>query len=911
MTRYIKTCIICLMVSFIVPLIVFGQDTLKSIPVYQNIHYSFPERAADLVSRMTLEEEVLQLRTNHAPAIRRLSVQDYRYWNECQHGVAGLYGILPHEENGDTLTVHATSFPTNFAAAMSWDPTLIYEETCAVSDEARGFLDKSLWNAGINKLGSSRANYGSLTYWSPTINMDRDPRWGRTDEAFGEDPFLASVMAEAYVNGLQGQTMEGQPMTKYLKAAATAKHYALNNFEDDRFGGSSDADDETLRNYYMVPFRNLIENAGVAGLMTAYNAINGTPAVANTYTINELAGRTWGFDGYITSDCGAVSTTYHEPPHGHAWAPPGWVINNPGDNATWTNKRTGVTISAAAGGQAYAVRAGTALNCTGAEYTLSNVKEAIKAGILSKGVIDRALARVFTIRMRTGEFDPPDQIPYTHITKSVIGNPAHQKLAEKVAENSLVLLKNNPLPLSTKRLLPAEAAGTRHIVILGNLANEVSLGGYSGRPSLQVSAVQGITTAVKRLNPAAEITFYGAETSTTAKTPAVLTENAKTAIRNADLVIVFAGTDETVAREGLDRKSLSMPGNYDSMIGQVAALGNHRMVLVIQSDGPLNIEHIKDKFPAIVFSGYNGESQGTALAKVLLGQENPSGHLNFTWYKDESQLPDISNYALTPEKTGGLGRTYMYFTGKPTHPFGFGLSYSRFKYSHMTVSADRAHPDDQIQIGIQVTNTGEVTGATVAQLYVDYPGMSGKQNTVRRLKGFQKTKTLQPGQTQHISLTVKLSDLALWNKEKRKNMVYNGTYKFRIGYNSDQIAASKKIDILGKLSPKIACVTVQPSELIYYVGDTLNLNGKNEWIESDVSQTAAHHSPADHIIEAANNDGSFVDLRNIKISYKSSDVSVAKIDSEGIIKFIRPGTVTISANVDGMQGSTAFVLINR
>ncbi len=559
-------------------------------PIYLNTHYSFRERAADLVSRMTLAEEVQQLHTNFAPAIPRLEVHQYFYWSEGQHGVNAMFGNLHNgepesQQRGAYGAPRATSFPVNFATAMSWDPQLIYKETEAISDEARGFLDKSLFDKGQNNLGESRDDYGNLTYWAPTVNMDRDPRWGRNDEAFGEDPYLASHMEAAFVDGYQGQKMDGKSETRYLKVAATAKHYALNDIENNRQGISSDVNDEAIRDYYTATFRYLIEDAHVAGLMTSYNAINGTPAVANTYTVNELAQRTYGFIGYITSDCGAVGTTYNNFPIGHAWAAPGWSTGRQGHDAIWTNKQTGEKVSGAAGGQAFAVRAGTCLNCTGAEYTLQNIEDAVKAGILSKGVIDRALAKVFTVRMETGEFDPADMVPYTKITKDVIQNPAHLQLAEEVAENTLVLLKNDPVQGTNTKLLPLDASKIHKIVIVGNLAAKVTLGGYSGNPDLKVDAVQGITKAMKATNPDAMVIFDSTHSSTTATGPAILSAKTKDDIKSADLVIVFVGTDEAISHEGHDRASLAMPGNYESMIYQVAAVGNPNMVLAIQSIG--------------------------------------------------------------------------------------------------------------------------------------------------------------------------------------------------------------------------------------------------------------------------------------------------------------------------------------
>jgi len=878
-------------------------------PIYLDTNYTFKQRAADLVSRMTLEEEVKQLHTNYAPAIPRLGVQQYVYWNEAQHGVNALFGNLNNGNPKDESAPRATSFPVNFASTMTWDPNLIYQETVAISDEVRGFLDKSLFGVAQNNLSDSRDNYGSLTFWAPTINMDRDPRWGRTDEAFGEDTYLASKMTAAFVNGFQGQAMNGTPENKYLKVAATAKHYALNNLENNRTGISSDADDETIRDYYTATFRYLIEHADVSGIMNSYNAINGTPAVANTYTVDVLAKRTYGFDGYTTSDCGAVGTTYSTFPNGHFWAPPGWIPELHNNKIIWVNIQTKDTVSGEAGGQAFALRAGTSLNCTGDEYTISNIREAIKAGILSKGVIDNALTSVFTIRMRTGEFDPSSVVPYSRITKATIQNPVHQKLAEEVAENALVLLKNNPVPGTKKMLLPLNPGKLHSVLILGDLANKVTLGGYSGNPTLQVSAVKGITEVFKKMNAQIEVKFDNTNTSTTSVEPVVLNEKIKSDIRKADAVIVFIGTNDAVASEGHDLASLAIPGNYASLIYQAAQQGNKNMILVLQSMAPLNIIYIQHYFPAIVFSGYNGESQGTALASVLAGKKNPGGHLNFTWYINDDQLPDKSDYYLVPDKTNGLGRTYQYFTGKPLYPFGYGLSYTQFKYHDMKVSAYNVSPDDSVIVSFDVTNTGNVPGTDVAQLYVAYPKIKGTDLPIKKLNGFQKTKMLEPGQTEHISLIVNCTQLANWNKYHKKEVVYNGNYQFQLAKNSSDIVDSQMVNIKGILTAKIVHVTVEPENLVYEVGDVLDLNSKNKWIESDVTAARKGFVPeADHIIEAVNNDGSFVDLSKTKINYHSSNDAVAQVSADGIVKFSGVGVVTITANIQGVSGSAVFAV---
>jgi len=886
----------------------------STVPVYLNTHYSFAERAADLVSRMTLAEKVQQLHTNNAPAIPRLGVQQYTYWSEGQHGI----NTLGANTNAGTARggVHATSFPTNFAATMSWDPQLTYQETTAISDEARGFLDKSLWGTGQNNIGPAASDYGSLTYWAPNVNLDRDPRWGRTDEAFGEDPYLVGQMAGAFVDGYQGQTLSGQPQTPYLKVASTAKHYALNNNENTRTASSSNTTDRAIREYYTAQFKSLIENSHVSGIMTSYNAINGTPAVADTYTVNQLAQRTFGFSGYSTSDCGAVGTTYQNPPSGHDWAPPGWSTDSGGNSAVWTNNTTGQQVSGAAGGQAYAVRAGTDLNCTGAEYTLPNIQQAINAGILSEGVIDNALVRLFTIRMQTGEFDPPSQVAYTKITKDAIQSPAHQSLAEQVAANSLVLLKNDNVTGTSAPLLPANPSKLNNVVILGNLANTVTLGGYSGDPSLQVNAVQGITSAVRAANPSANVVFDAAGTSTTSTAPAVLSAQTQAAIKAADLVIVFVGTDGAVAGEGHDRSNIAMPGNYDSLINQVAALGNPKMALAIQSDGPVTIGDVQSKFPAIVFSGYNGESQGAALADVIFGSQDPSGRLNFTWYADDSQLPPMLDYNLTPSGTGGLGRTYQYFTGTPTYPFGYGLSYTKFAYSGVTVDQNSVSAGGTVHVSFDVTNTGTTPGATVAELYAATPfTVPGAELPIKRLAGFQKTAVLQPGASQQITIPVKISNLAFWDPTSAKYVVYDGTYQFQVGTSASDIVASPTVSVHGSLAPVVQYVTVQPDQVVFKPGDTLNLTGKNPWIRDDTNsaleKTVGHRNvsvTADNIVEAVNTDESFVKLDNGSVRYASSDPSVATVSPAGVMKAIGDGVATISATVGGVTGSAPVVV---
>jgi beta-glucosidase len=349
-----------------------------------------------------------------------------------------------------------------------------------------------------------------------------------------------------------------------------------------------------------------------------------------------------------------------------------------------------------------------------------------------------------------------------------------------------------------------------------------------------------------------------------------------------------------------------MPGNYDSLISQVAALGNPRTVLTMQTDGPVDIENVKGDFPAIVYSAYNGESQGAALADVLFGKQNPSGHLDFTWYKDDSQLPPIKNYGLDPADTGGLGRTYQYFTGTPTYPFGYGLSYTHFAYSKIEATR-AADANGKATVRFDVTNTGTVPGATVAQLYVGSPSVAGVELPAKRLEGFAKTAVLKPGQTQHLSITVNLPDLALWDAQQAKDVVYDGTYTLQLATDAADPVLSSPLRVTGAMRQRVEHVTVQPDQVVFTPGETLDLTAKNPWIADDTAQ-AAQHQAADGIVEAVDNDESFVDLATEHVSYSSSDPAVASVSRGGIVTTHADGAATIRVTVDGVTGSTPIVV---
>lgn len=458
------------------------------------------------------------------------------------------------------------------------------------------------------------------------------------------------------------------------------------------------------------------------------------------------------------------------------------------------------------------------------------------------------------------------------------------------------------------RCCSTDPAKTAKVVVLGDLANTVTLGGYSGQPTHTVNAVQGIRAAL----PNASVVFDAAGTSTTATTPAVLSEATKAAVRAADLVVIAMRHGPRDGGEGHDRASLALPGNYTSLIDQVSALGNPRTALALQTLGPVALGDIEAKVPAILFSGYNGQSQGTALADVLFGAQNPDGHLDFTWYQGDAQLPDVHDYGLSAAATGGLGRTYQYFTGAPTRPFGYGLSYSTFRFSRVAADHQAVSADGTVNVSLDVTNTGQRPGTTVAQLYVATPGAGTGDEPLQRLAGFRKTQSLAPGQTQHLVLPVRVRDLALWDTAHSRETVADGTYQFRVGTDAATIVARKDVQVTGTPKPRVKTVTVQPEAVVYHPGQSLDLTGANRWLADDTNPAEQPDRDlgivADDVVEAVNDDQSFVDLAHAHVAYQSSNPDVASVDGKGIVHTIKDGVATITATVNGVSGSAPIVV---
>jgi beta-glucosidase len=807
---------------------------------FQNTSLSFDERVNDLVKRLTLEEKVAQM-LNAAPAIPRLGIPAYDWWNEVLHGVART----PYK---------VTVYPQAIAMAATFDTNAL--KTMADYSAIEG---RAIYNKAIAE-GKSGQRYVGLTYWTPNINIFRDPRWGRGQETYGEDPFLTAMLGKAFVNGLQGDD------PKYLKAAACAKHYAVHSGPEPLrhvFNVSPSGHD--LWNTYLPAFKELITNTNVAGVMCAYNAFQGQPCCGSDPLMVDILRNRWKFNGYVTSDC--------------------WAIDD-----FFKNHKTHPDAATAS---ADAVLHGTDIDCGTAAY--KSLVEAVQKGLISEAQIDVSVKRLFMIRFRLGMFDPASMVPFAQTSASVLESPTHAAHALQMARESIVLLKNetSTLPLSKK---------IKKVVVLGpNADNAIAvLGNYNGTPSNIITALQGIknklgtgtevvyekainftndtllayddisnqyntdgqngfkaeyfnnkelsgtplltrvekevdhfwqegeivTGSLKAYNFSARYTsnyspaesgkitfevegddgyrflvdgkevinawtrnrwgartynldaekgksyqlvleYYQAEGKASVKLKAghyAKTDFAALSnrIKDADAIIYVGGISPQLEGEemrvdypgfnGGDRTSILLPAVQTELMKALQKTGKP-IVFVMMTGSAIAIPWETQNVPAIINAWYAGQSAGTAIADVLFGDYNPSGRLPVTFYKSDADLPAFDNYDMK-------NRTYRYFTGEPLYGFGYGLSYTSFKYDQLSLPATIAK-GKSMQVSGRVTNSGKRDGDEVVQLYVTLP--SAENVPVRSLKGFQRI-FLKAGESETVSFTLTAEDLSVINE---------------------------------------------------------------------------------------------------------------------------------------------------
>ena len=839
---------------------------------YQNPALTPEQRAKDLVSRMTLEEKAEQS-VNTAPAIPRLGVPAYDYWNEGLHGIA--------------RSGYSTLFPQAIGMAATWDAPLLEQVGAVISTEARAKYNEAIRN-------DVHSIYFGLTIWSPNINIFRDPRWGRGQETYGEDPFLTGALGASFVQGIQGDN------PKYFRAIATPKHFAVHSGpESDRHRFNVEPTPHDLWETYLPAFRRAIVDAKADSIMCAYNSIDGKPACASDLLLQDVLRNDWGFKGFVTSDCGAIDDFYQKT--AHQWSPD------------------------AEHAAASAIKMGTDTNC-GSTYTV--LPAAVKAGLLTEADLDQTLQRLFVARMRLGLFDPPSAVNYNAIAFSADRAPEHLALSAKTSEEAMVLLKNDGL-------LPLAPGKYKTVAVLG--PNAASLAALEGNynaipkdPQMPVDALamalhgakviyaqgspyaDGVALPVPRtmLHPAADsgdeglkgeyfadeamtgrpvvtrldhqidfdwnaaapvdglkaqsyavrwtgvlvpmqageqqfavrlaqcypcgdvervvVKVDGKEVSRSASegkgsresaTPpftlsfadtkphaleidythsaplfgggvaldwmprsGALQPGAVAAAKSADLVVAMVGLSPNLEGEempihlegfaGGDRTDIKLPAAQEQMLEAVAATGKP-MVVVLLNGSALAVNWPQEHANAVLEAWYPGEFGGRAIAETLTGGNNPAGRLPVTFYAAVDQLPAFSNYSMK-------GRTYRYFEGKPLYRFGYGLSYSKFTYSKLSLSTERVKAGEPLVVGVEVKNVGVRRGDEVAELYLMPPADGNKGLSPKlRLAGFERV-SLEAGQAKTVKFVLDARALSEVDGEGVRS-VQGGGYGLAVG----------------------------------------------------------------------------------------------------------------------------------
>jgi len=693
-----------------------AQIKEKSPALYMDYTKPIEIRVSNLVSQMTVEEKVSQMMYN-SPAIARLGVPEYNWWNECLHGVA--------------RSGNASVFPEPIGLAATFDDQLVSKIGTAISDEARAMYSANLKNG-------FRGQYAGLTFWTPNVNIFRDPRWGRGQETYGEDPYLTSMMGVALVKSLQGDN------PKYLKVAACAKHFAVHSGPERlRHEFNAIASNKDLYETYLPAFKALVD-AGVASVMCAYNRTNDKACCGSDFLLKDILRDKWNFKGYLVSDCGALKDI------------------DAGHKITATRPESA----------ALALHNTVDLNC-GDTYN-PFLFDAYKQGLVKESEIDEAVKTLFTTRFKLGMFDPYDANPYNKIPASVINCEKHRKIALEAAEKSLVLLKN------VNHVLPLKK-NTKSLFITGpNASNiDVLMGNYYGVNSNMTTILEGISGKVEK---GCQVQYKPGILLDRTNTNPIdwTTGDAKT----TDAVIMVLGISgliegeegEAISSEHFgDRLDYNLPQNQIDFLKKMRKDNTKPIIVIITGGSPMNLSEIDEYADAVVLAWYPGEEGGNAVANMLFGDVSPSGKLPVTFPKSFDQLPAYENYSME-------GRTYRYMTQEPMFPFGFGLSYTSFSFGKPTLSASEINQKESVEVSVEVTNTGNVKASEVVQLYLTASKISGIQLPLYSLKGFKRI-DLNSGEKQTVKFKLDPQMLSSVNNSG-ETVIFPGTYQIRIGESS-------------------------------------------------------------------------------------------------------------------------------
>ena len=940
---------------------------------YKNTALPFSVRAADLVSRMTLEEKYDQLiaMQPHATwrakpkAISRLGVKSYGYWGEANHGI--YFPTI----NGNS---NYTQYPQSTSIASTWNSAITNQIAGGIANEARVTYNTSCPPGMENPTPEGGACHG-LTYWSPNQNLNRDPRWGRADESYTEDPFLAGAVSSAFVAGLQGNTSSRTDTVAngpgdYVQAVATPKHYLANNSEANRNYGTSNVTERSMHEYFLPPFAASSGEGGARSVMTAYNAISvvedyttdypsaasyptlwsprdnetpngtpGTPAASSRYTIETLLRRSYGFDGFIVSDCDAITRVHGTGTRGHSWRPA---------------QLGGTTQISKTMGNAWALKAGTDLDCSGGDYpSATGLPAAQNEGLVSEADIDIALVRAFTARFQMGEFDPVAAVPWNSDSYTLsdqgdpnvkLASPAHRAVAHESAIEAPVLLKNEG------ETLPFSAAKTGKTVALGHVdtLNKFQSGSYSGPTAVSTTFAQalaeqtggsvadiaaGATTPLLTDHLAVfpnvlDTNGTAITTSVCASTPCDPVADAQTAeyqISKADNIVVVVGHRNNDGGEGTDRATVVMPRMQAELIrDSIAPLAqkyDKKVVVWIQAKTMVDLSLFKDlpAVGAIVWSSFNGMYQGDAMAELLFNETvaledgrsvvaNFSGKLPLTWYSNvDAQLGaaaaptrGIEDYRMTKAEGAKCGRTYLYYQvgpdcEAPHYVFGHGLSYSPFVFGTPTLSASTITPNDSVTVSVRVSNqVANYPGKAVVQVYAKAPtGADGDQRPLKQLKGFVKSGVIT-GTPETVQVKIGAGDLWFWDDVTHKKVFPTGEWTILTGPSSaDADLKSVKLTVTGERRAGVEIVSVQPD------ATELSLDTPDNRINAQLSVTK--------------HDMSFWDLSDpaLKVTYTSSAPSVATVDASGSVAPVAVGTalITAKATANGETKTATFPVV--
>lgn len=714
-------------------------ESTVQMPDYLNTDLPVTDRVDDLIKRMTLEEKISQM-VSTSPAIKRLGIPAYNWWNEALHGV-GRAGI-------------ATVFPQAIGLASTWNVELIQKVACVIADEGRAKHHEAL-RKDIHSI------YTGLTFWSPNVNIFRDPRWGRGQETYGEDPYLTARIGVSFVKGLQGDD------PRYLKSVATPKHFAVHSGpEKERHVFNAVVSQRDLYTTYLPAFQACIIEAKAYSIMSAYNRTNGEACSASPTLLQKILREDWGFEGYVVSDCGAITDIFA--------------------NHLLTESREEAA--------ALAVHSGCDLECGCVrEYNMPcdypSLGTAVEKGLIDEGEINQAVRRLLLARFRLGMFDPPEQVPYAQIPLSVVDSAQHQELALETARQSLILLKNQ------ENLLPLDRQKLKSIAVIGPSADSTLIlhGNYHGTASNPISVLAGI-----RALAAEETQVVYSQGCNILGTSKQGVEEAVQVAQEADVVVLVMGLSQQLEGEegqtegnppGVtslgDRNTLDLPVVQAELMEAIYQTGKP-VVLVLMNGSAVSINWAAEHVPAILEAWYPGQAGGTAVAEALFGLTNPGGRLPVTFYRSVDDLPPFRDYSME-------NRTYRYFSGTPLFSFGFGLSYTSFAYSNLKVDETGIQANQEITLTVDVQNTGGMAGDEVVQLYLKDIQSSVPVPRIQ-LVAFERIH-LAPDEKQTLTFRITPQQMSLLD-DAGNWVVEPGEFHFWIGNQQPDVSAAVQPDTI-------------------------------------------------------------------------------------------------------------------